>query len=128
MFISLDYLSDLARYETEKPYEVFMQRIPEGLPKTNCEYTRHEGISISDARGSEKAFSIEDSGFCFLQADSFPIPPAEAFEASESRDVVIRYIQDCVSFTLKHVQAQRALCFDWRVSGSCIKVLDLAEY
>jgi hypothetical protein len=115
MLISLEFLSSLPLFETEKPYEVFMHEIPNGLPKTNCEYTKHDDILVNDVRSIEKAFTLEECGFCFLLADRFPAPTTEDFESNSGTDVVLRYLRDTVSFVLEHVHAERALCFDWRV-------------
>lgn len=115
MQISLEFLSELPLFETEKPYELFLHEIPEELPKTNCEYTTHNDIPIVDARSVDKVFSLDDCGFSFLPAAGYPAPSIEEFESVNATDIIVSYLEDTISFVSRHIKADRILCFDWRV-------------
>lgn len=114
MTASFHFLSESLLLSTEKPYEVFMTAIPDGLPKTNCEYTTHDGIVIRDARDGKYEVTLEEFGFCFLRADDFPAPTMGCFESGEEHKVA-RYLRDTVTFVHQHIPADKILCFDWRV-------------
>jgi hypothetical protein len=111
---SFQFLSELPLYETEKPYELFMYTIPEGLPKSNCEYTQHDCIAVNDARGIEDDIRLQDCGFCFLRADHVPVPTMDCFESGTQVEIS-QYLNDTVSLLQQHLSADRILCFDWRV-------------
>lgn len=115
MRISLEFLSELPQFKMEKPYEIFMQQIPAGLPKTNCEYSKHSNIQIRDVRATGKTFTLDDFGFTFLPATGHPAPTTKEFESEDSKDVVLHYLEETISFVARHVKADRILCFDWRV-------------
>lgn len=114
MTASFHFLSESPLFGTEKPYEVFMRSIPDGLPKTNCEYTTHSGIRVRDAREETQEITLGDHGFCFLRADSFPAPTMGCFENGEEHKVV-EYLRNTVTFVHRHIKADKILCFDWRV-------------
>lgn len=111
---SFHFLTESLLSSTEKPYEIFMRSIPDGLPKTNCEYTTHDGIAINDARDGTHGITLENFGFCFLPADDFPAPTMGCFESGEEHEVA-RYLRDTVAFVHRHIPADKILCFDWRV-------------
>ena len=72
--MKLKYLSDLALYDVEQPFEMFGHPTPESPVITNCEFSIKEDVLVTDVRNSSQDLGLDTSGFLFMKhASSFAI-------------------------------------------------------
>ncbi len=110
---TLNFITDLDRYETEKPYFLNIvghKSLPTVL-QTNLEYTPHDGVEIEDIRGPKsESFSLEENSFKFLKY--------EAVSSLEDGDAAVEaYCDEIVRLVAKECNAAHAICYDYRVSS-----------
>ena len=81
---SIDFLADLELYQNEKPYAAL---VPPGTNVSedelnNLEWTRHSDIRISDIRGIESKFILDECGFQLMKnpAPSYNLKTVEEIE------------------------------------------------
>ena len=130
MTAKLKYISDLPLYQEEKPFTLY--GFPDDIvPQSNCHFETRDDVRVNNARGREADFTLDNCGFEFHTAPSKCRLTAHVFENHSEREAVWQYLKETIDFTQHHLQATKALCFDWRVSrlGSCAnKVTDATQF
>lgn len=111
----MSFIADIALYDKEKPYELFMNA-PVGIQKTNCQYVDHHSIEITDARGHEAQFQLDTSGFVFLKRPYIADLRASDFSTNDDEALrVLPYLQFTTEIIKNLLSAEKVVCFDWRV-------------
>lgn len=114
MTATLKYLADLPLYRVEKPYSLY--GFPEDVtPKSNCEFEIRSDITVQNARGREKDFTLEGCGFEFHTTPSKCRLTAKVFENQSERNTVWQYLNETIDHVRSQLKADKVLCFDWRV-------------
>jgi hypothetical protein len=118
---SLNHLKDDPLYRIERPYEVWLDEVPKGLLKTNVKFELYHNVPVVDARSvGLDTFSIEEQGFQFFPQDfphQFTISGSDAANSSpEQRQAILGYLDYMGDFLCESLGAERAVCYDWRVS------------
>lgn len=118
---SLNHLKDDPLYQKERPYEIWLDEAPEGLPKTNVQFELHHNIPVTDTRSvGLHEFNVEDQGFQFLHQpfpDQFVISGSDAANSSpEQREAILGYLEYMAGFLCQSLGGTKAVCYDWRVS------------
>lgn len=122
---SLNHLSDLLDYKVERPFEIWLDKIPEGLEQTNVKFELQHNIPITDARSiGLDQFDIELHGFEFLK-QKFPtqcvISGSDSANASdEQRAAILEYVNIMSDFLCETYGGVKAVCYDWRVRSQSI--------
>jgi len=116
MFATLQFLTDIPLYQTEKPYKLLnFPSIPPEL-STNCQYINRHGIRLNSVRGREDQFSVDQCGFQILKHRFRCTPTRSQFEDRLQRDHLVQeYLSEVVYLVKKELCADRVFCFDWRV-------------
>ena len=123
MLIDLSFLSDIPLYDKEKPYTLFVPA-QEGIEQSNCKFYVQNGISAEDVRGHEHEYTLDECGFTFLKHESRLAISSYAFQSNRQDDSFVKeYLQEARQLVKTHVQAERVLCFDWRVSKTMLPIL-----
>lgn len=122
MLTKLKYVVDESLFQDEQPYELFgFSKDPDVKPAkiTNCSYHVASDITIEDARISKEQFDLNSTGFVFTKHQSACPLEARYFEHAgkdlENR-VVAAYLEEIISFLEERLNAEKVICFDWRVS------------
>lgn len=119
MITTLKFLAESPRFEYEKPYEMFgYPQIP-AEQRSNCTYVTFKDIQLSDVRGSDNDFSLEECGFQFIKHESRCRLSSKHFEmpGDDPSPVVGDYLEETMDKVREHLKASKVVCFDWRVSG-----------
>lgn len=124
---SLNHLKDDPLYQSERPYEIWLDEVPEGLPKTNVQFELHHNISLVDARSvGLETFSVEEQGFQFLHQPfpkQFIISGSDAANSTpEQRQAILGYLEHMADYLCESLNGTKAICYDWRVSLNSIFV------
>lgn len=111
--ISLEHLSDLELYKTEKPY--YLSEIPSrNQPSmTNLAYTLHENTPVYDIRGLQAEFSLAKNSFTFVN---------KTFASAESagrgeKDGIDAFLREVAEWIESEHGAERVICYDFRVNS-----------
>lgn len=108
--VKLTYLKWQKLYETEKPYQVFLNLKP-GIPSTNLVFENDEYQEIVDVRGQQERFNLDKNGFEYITHES----KVKAFDNQDEIESV--YLPETEEIIRKHVKnVDRLLVFDYRVS------------
>lgn len=108
--VKLTYLKWQKLYETEKPYQVFLNLKP-GIPSTNLVFENDEYQEIIDVRGQQDRFNLDKNGFEYITHES----KVKAFDNQDEIESV--YLPETEEIIRKHVKnVDRLLVFDYRVS------------
>lgn len=117
MKASLSFISDMSCPQDEKLYELWLpaEDIPLDFPWTNCQFSNSPSIEIKDVRSGGNDLDYDSAGFKFL---SSPLPRyfSDSSDWRLDDSMVQKYIEDSVELIKKEFNAQKVLCFDWRVS------------
>jgi len=117
MLAKLKFLTALPLYDVEKPYTLYGFS-EEVKPRSNCLYEFHDGIQVTDARGSESTFSLDSCGFEFHKKPLSCDFRVESFEDVSGRVSLGKYLQETISMVTDTLRADTVLCFDWRLRKS----------
>lgn len=110
--VKLTYLKWQKLYETEKPYQVFLNLKP-GIPSTNLVFENDEYQEIIDVRGQQDRFDLDKNGFEYITHES----KVKAFDNQGEIESV--YLPETEEIIRKHVKnVDRLLVFDYRVGLS----------
>jgi hypothetical protein len=119
MMASLSFIADLPLYRSLKPFEIIglsKEEVPDEH-KTNIVYETHDTVSISDARTTDEALSLETCGFSWVQHRSFYVPDITPFVLlDESHIVMQKFLQETIEVAQKILSASHVFIYDWRVS------------
>ncbi len=100
----------------EKPYELHLAAVPEGLSRTNLELREHSGIPLIDVRGNERQYTLEKHGFEYLKLRTSTLAlPLMAHVTDMNDPSVEKFLQEFISLVKRRLNCERALLFDWRV-------------
>ena len=113
--VSFHFISDLPRYENEKLFEVWRETDP-SVPKSNCEFQQLDGIKLHDMRTAAIKFDYDTTGFKFLTAPSTTGLRGIDCEESENSPRLNAYLEEAVTLAKSQFDADKVICFDWRVS------------
>ena len=125
--VRLRYIRPLPLYEKEKPYYIFAN-IPPGFKRSNLEYEYGHEQVISDVRGYEPNFTLQEHGFVYRPW----IPPQLNWE--DEQEIVGKYIPSVKALIADVLDIGKSLrrceVFDWRVReirSICVhKLINLA--
>lgn len=112
MLSELSFLADIPLYEAEKPYQLFIS-IP-GVEESNVQTEKHSYIEITDVRGHEDAFNLDNPGFQFIRSPSAAAQRLSEFSPKQD-ELVNAYLADVMAILRRELQTQHIICFDWRV-------------
>ncbi len=106
----LTYLRWQKLYETEKPYQVFLNLQP-NVPSTNLVFENDEDQDIIDVRGQQGRFALDKNGFEYVTHES------RVYAFDNVAEIENVYLPECEEIIRTRVKnADRLLVFDWRVS------------
>ncbi|KAM0801936.1 hypothetical protein BDR22DRAFT_845712 [Usnea florida] len=114
MKATLRYLSNLSRYESEKPYELWLpaeQLAVAGVSFTNCEFEERSDITIQDVRSSNALFAFDTTGFKFVSDPLTFDCPDLLFKQDTS---LKEYLEHTIALVKQEFEAEKVICFDWR--------------
>ncbi|KAL6827760.1 hypothetical protein V8C40DRAFT_264933 [Trichoderma camerunense] len=103
--VYVEYVRDLSKYGTEKPFNLSFSTYHEGLT-TNVE-KEEKGIIVEDVRGQESRFSMETHSFRFIK-----FPTQHPIDGTD--DTTFRYLEETKSFLLQELDADEVICYDIR--------------
>ena len=112
---TLDFISPLDLYKTQKPYRIFSQDLTaHGRPRSNIELENHQGIFIQDIRGREDQFSLDEHGFQ-------PISHTINFNAfDDPARISGEFLDQVEELILNKIPGVKgSYLYDWKVSASC---------
>ena len=118
MKVSISFLENLALYNTEKPYEIWMPDIIDGERRSNCVFTTKSDIVVQNLRNCSLDTGLETTGFKFLYK-SFK-SKLEAGHIDSASRALEHYLLEVIELVKQDCWATKVLCFDWRV-GSTIR-------
>lgn len=111
-YAAFEYLQWQPLYDEEKPYEIFIQ-IPEDLPnirRTNLVFGKGEKQLVTDVRGREDQYKLNEHGFQVLRAPT----TFKDFTSKEAVEAV--YLPECIQLLKDNVEdVDRVYFFNWRV-------------
>lgn len=104
------YMDRSEKFLVEKPYELKFPP-PEGFAATNTTWSKVEHISVTDVRGQEDAFNVQENGFqlCDLQTS---LSAADFRDPNLVEDV---FLKEAAHAVKKALDADRVLVFDYNV-------------
>ena len=109
---SIEYLAPLTLYETEKPYLALLPPSEGYDPDTqrtdNLEYELHEDMLVTDIRGRNEEFRLEDCGFQVLSHHT-------KLKAVESMKDVELYKRETEEMLRKNLGVLHVTCYDVKV-------------
>ena len=116
--ISRRFIADLLVYRKEKPYELWLQKIPEGATQTNVVWVDTPGIKISDMR--EHSVGLESTGFTYINSPSsclprFAVPNGEGISTLLKDTTVEAYLTEAMAVVKKELGDDILFVQDWRV-------------
>lgn len=109
---SLTFLSTSPKYDLEKPYEIWIDSHEE----TNCVFQEYHDIRIKDIRDITDQFTLDSSGFEYIEHKSIALPPSGAELEDGGRHSILPYLNETLELVRDYTGASKAICFDWRVS------------
>lgn len=116
MYTSLTFLEDLPLYEEEKPFRlVGFPNMPSEW-QTNCKYVDRENVMVSDVRGCEENFHLDDFGFKFIKHRSKCSLDLREFDVSgKNEQNLAAFLEESLQLAKQELETDRVACFDWRV-------------
>jgi hypothetical protein len=124
---SLSFLENDVLYQREKPFQIISSIAPSGW-QTNCRFISVSDIPIRDCRASRNAYTLDTYGFEFCDWPSkTEIPFASYGERSATVErgfinAVNAHLLETADSVRKKFQANKVICFDWRVRSYHLKV------
>jgi hypothetical protein len=116
MAVTLNFIADLSLYDTEKPFAFNFNPGPD-IPldaQSNLRYEEHPDIKLQDVRSLPQGeLTYESHGFRFLNH-----PSTSPLTFTRGEDEVQQYCTSMAGFVLQEFGAEKAICYDFRVSPS----------
>jgi hypothetical protein len=106
----LRYIKPNALYETEKPYYIFSE-VPRGFKRGNLDYEEGPEQLITDIRGREADFSLDEHGFAY---QTWVAPSINWRDEDEISSNYIPNVKELLSTLLDGRIERYELC-GWRV-------------
>ncbi|KAF4633454.1 hypothetical protein G7Y89_g4665 [Cudoniella acicularis] len=115
MHTKLTFLEDLPLYDEEKPFRfVGFPNLPSEW-QSNCTYVDKK-VVVSDARGREKEFVLDDYGFKFIKhKSSCDLNMSEFDITGKNEQNLAAYLEESLRLAQKELGVERVICFDWRI-------------
>jgi len=107
---SIVHLADLELYKTEKPYLVInsINDRDDDVATDNLAFETYEDIVVRDVRGLVGGFSLESSGFAFMQH-------ASSLLRIETWTDIRSYQKETEEFLTRHFDAAAVYCYDLKI-------------
>ena len=117
---TLRYISSLARYEAEPPYELWMEDvdIPASLPRTNVQWLAHDEVPLRDARSHSLDMGLDTTGFCWLRHKSTCLPDLLSRRTgnfSYDEHQMRTYLDEAGALVKQLTCCDEVFVYDWRV-------------
>lgn len=109
---NLNFLSDLEKWETTKPYEITGHLLP-GQTRSNFDFTSHQ-VNVADVRS---ATGLQ----CTLESTGFSWVSHKLSEKLNSDESISRHIEEMEQFIRSHLQADRVMTFQYQVRIATLK-------
>ncbi|RFU26345.1 hypothetical protein B7463_g9993, partial [Scytalidium lignicola] len=104
--VTMNFLQELHRYQEEQPYEIFGYPNPDSPIISNCEFKAVDGIPLHNAREEMEKFTLDSTGFMFLNSPSKELLTAQAIEdASGGEDAINAFVQETIGFVKEALHA-----------------------
>ncbi|KAL8647403.1 MAG: hypothetical protein Q9210_005581 [Variospora velana] len=118
----LNHLSRSALWQEEKPYEIWMDKLPPGADRSNVTFEIIDNVPITDTRSlGGNCPSLDREGFEIFR-HPFPtqcnIDNVDDVDRPEKRQAVMEYLNIMTKELVDRFQGDRAICYDWRVRRS----------
>ncbi|KAF2191376.1 hypothetical protein K469DRAFT_370108 [Zopfia rhizophila CBS 207.26] len=118
MLVSISFISDLPLYKEEKPYTLHGQ-VAEGRKRSNCHFTVHDRIEVSDVREREDSFTLLQHGFQFTRHFFSVLISTSDFQAENlGTGIVKNYLDEVIALVKAETNASKVVLFDWRIRTS----------
>lgn len=125
----LSHLLDDPIYKEEVPYEIWADKVPKDVERTNVRLNIVPDCPLTDVRALDDADEprLDTCGFQWFR-QGFPyeagIHTADDVrtDIQEQRDALDRYLNTMSDFLCETVGCERVLCWDWRVSTTSLEV------
>ncbi|KAK0646750.1 hypothetical protein B0T16DRAFT_414201 [Cercophora newfieldiana] len=114
MDVSFKFFSPSPRYDTEKPYELFLDENPPDFPATNCEFV-FENVKIADIRTLPSRTTLDGEGFQVLSHKSSVLCNAADIQDPAK---VEAYLNQTIELVKMECDASKVICYDWRYRTS----------
>jgi hypothetical protein len=117
----LNHLKDDPIYQDEKAYEIWLETLDPGIPRTNVKFEVVKDVSLTDVRSLTQAElpSLDAHGFEYFHhpfPDSCNIRTADDIgHQPEQRQAMENYLVIMTDLLLSHFGGRKAVCYDWRV-------------
>ncbi|KAI9723949.1 MAG: hypothetical protein M1812_000667 [Candelaria pacifica] len=105
----LSYLKDQPIYKTERPF-MLMTNVPQGQRVSNLRWELGQEETIHDVRGREPEFSLDESGFRYIDC------PTRFTDWTDKKEIERVYLAEMESVLKKNVDNVDLIkIFDWRM-------------
>jgi hypothetical protein len=120
--VSLRFVADLPLYESQKPYEIWLEDLPPGIEKTNVRWDEHHNIPVRSMRSHHS--SLETTGFTYIHHRSQHLPEfvtysknGEDFSTFTEGKGIEPYLHETTNLVKEIMGAEKTFIQDWRVSS-----------
>lgn len=107
--MTIRYLADLPLYESVQPY-VLNREPPPGIPRSNVTLIPYNDVIVTNARGLEDNFSLDNQGFQFSR---FPL-----HERLDCPDSIERHLSEVQSFLQQLFNTKDVRIYEYKVRYS----------
>jgi hypothetical protein len=112
MEVGFQFFSHASRYETEKPYELFLDKLPSEIPSSNCEFVRRV-VKLQDIRSTTLRPRLEVEGFRVVNDNSIGLNGvSDLLDDSKLQE----YLDKTIELVKRECGSSKVICYDWRVS------------
>ncbi|KIW96828.1 uncharacterized protein Z519_02219 [Cladophialophora bantiana CBS 173.52] len=127
MNIALTFLEPPAAHQKEKSYEIHFE-VPGSFRSSNLDLKQHHGIHITDVRGREDQFTLEDHGFEYIEAPTSALTLPLKDQVSDMNDPALgRYLREVISLVKRRLGGHRVLLYDWRLRREGVSPITQGE-
>lgn len=131
--ITLRFVADLSEYESQKPYEIWLENVPAGIEKTNVQWVEHHNIPLQNMRLYPT--SLDTTGFTYINHLSENLPEfisyrkesGEEFSVFQEGKSMELYLEETSKMVKELLSANVTFVQDWRVSfgSSLVKIYEV---
>jgi hypothetical protein len=111
MKAKLKFFSTSEHFDAEKPYELFLDAVPRGIPATNCEFCT-EQVDLQDIREMPVRPTLDKEGYEVLDSESAILRDAKQLD---DPDIADAYLGETIRLIQTSCRASKVICYDWRV-------------
>jgi len=114
--IQLNFLADVARYKTEKPYRILASaEIDPSTPRTNVVQSEKEA-TVSNIRSTDFQPCLDANGFQYLHHISQHLPCLEHLGSEATTQKLLPYLRETKELLSSFFNGEKVLIVDWKVS------------